>query len=187
LYHNIKKIIQNAQSTSSSLHLLLLLVLQRLLIDYIKMIPSKPSINQSIITRQRQPLHVHFADEVDNNKVKFISSDKAEGAAGEEDTILRTTDDDDDIEKVFAKKLQLKHDLVQQQRQQPSGHFSWEETSKESQSSGQYSFESSGQYSFEDTSRQYPYSPSEDSTKSYASLTLDEIFTIGKTSGSRGW
>jgi hypothetical protein len=145
------------------------------------MIPSKPSINQSIVIRKRQPLHVHFADEVDNNKVKFVSSDEVEGAAGEEYTMMRTPDADDDIEKVFAKKLQLKHDLVQQQRQQPSGQFSWEKTSEESQSSGQYLFE--------DTSRQYTYSPSEDSTKSYASLTLDEVFTIGITSGSGscGW
>jgi len=88
---------------------------------------------------------------------------------------MRTTDDDDDIEEVFAKKLQLIHDLIHQQRQQRTGQFSWEETSEEPQ------------YSSEDTSRQYPYSPSEDSTKSYASLTLDEVFTIGKINGSCGW
>jgi len=93
--------------------------------------------------------------------------------------MMRTTDDDDDIEEAFAKKLQLIHDLIQQQRQQPTGQFSWEETSEEPQSSEQYSSE--------DTSRQYPYSPSEDSTKSYASLTLDEVFTIGKINGSCGW
>ena len=55
--------------------------------------------------------------------------------------MMRTTDDDDDIEEVFAKKLQLKHDLIQQQRQQPTGQFSWEETSEESQSSELYSSE----------------------------------------------
>jgi hypothetical protein len=140
------------------------------------MIPSEPSIKQSIIIRQRQPLHVHFADEVDNSKVKFISFDEAEGGR-EEDAMMRTTDDDDDIEKVVSKRLQQKHDQVQKQRQQQlSGQFSWGETSEESQSSGQYSFE--------DTSGQYTYSPSEDSIKSYVSLTLDEVFTIGRPGGS---